>query len=243
MLVGLIEKQGSQGMTGEGSLKILFERSGAEIAQGIVLSTNSGGIQFHVPLATVFVKPEEKVEFRVDLPFHGGIKLVGKLQQYRIGLDNHQNRIAYYETKFSNLSRDVWNDLVDYINTPVEHNGVKSGAGGLLVNRVSENRIDFRVNVTSVKIEIKPVKGKLIRGHLGDLSIGGAKVILPQELPLGTKATFRIRRKAFQLLMNVECTRNESSGEGFEVGLRFEELTKEQFERLRDIVFRLVGSE
>lgn len=242
MLVGFVEKLISKQNPNLEELRISFRRDWDDVAQGFLMYTSSGGIFFRVPLGTDLAKPGEITEFVFDLPIKGRTRIRGEVRLSRYSVDVNQKRILIFEAKFINLSIDVWEILVDYCRMRAE--GPKTDSSVIAVQRVKDDRLDFRVIVNAVKVEIKPVNNKMFRGVIEDISIGGAKVMAPQGMTIGTKATFRVRRKELQMVLNAKCAWSVPYGDvGFKTGLRFEDIEREKVDQLRLLIFKLVSED
>lgn len=231
MFQGMVEQRRSPRAPFSNEIIIHFkdENSNSIIANAIDIS--AGGIQFSIPLVKNYFNDGERVKLLFDIPFYGKTSIEAEIKHLRfsVGLDN--SRIVLYGAKFSNITMDIWNAIMDYSQEKIEQEDRK---------KEPYSRKDIRVKVgLAAKLYLET--GQYFFCHIEDISFGGAKLQLNASIPVNEPVKLLlIDTHSFEV--EGECVWSEPSGVAndlFYTGVFFNQLDTIKFYQLRSFIFKL----
>lgn len=233
MLTGIIERNKKHPAATHFETQIRFERNAKELCRVDVVEYGSGVLQFILPLKTMTFDTGELVELFFDLPVTGPTKVGAEIVQLRGGVDLDLERIFHYGLKLKNVSPEVWNFILYYLEEAISRDDNKPA--------FEQERKDFRLTGLNLSAEIAIDSGRPLKAWIIDISYGGAKVRTLEPVPVESEVLLSIVNPEAKINVKGSCVwSNENEiRTGFYNGIVFEPLDYETFYQMRTLVFRL----
>ncbi|MHB8141997.1 MAG: PilZ domain-containing protein [Vulcanimicrobiaceae bacterium] len=104
------------------------------------------------------------------------------------------------------------------------------------VNAVVDKRYSVRLHKYIDIIVEDALSAMLFRGAIADISPTGMRAMVDQYLPVGTKYTFTMKRNPMLTLRGQIRWIRSFSGDTFQIGVQFLDLTSEQRKRIETFI-------
>jgi c-di-GMP-binding flagellar brake protein YcgR len=245
MLKGYVESRTAQRIPFMQDLAIRLEKDGAAFASGTATDISAGGIQFVLPWGHEVLSEGERIEIQFELPVIGTTLIRAEVRHFRYGINTEQHRFIYYGAKFLDLTLETWECLYDFCQPPEPAPDEAAETPRPKTPAEEKERKDIRVSA-NIPAQVQLPDGRSILGIIEDISYGGVRVRLPEEIVKDTPLTITPLTKSEPFTVGGVCAWTKShapASPDFSCGVFFNRLDTDQFNQLRTLIFKLAQAE
>jgi c-di-GMP-binding flagellar brake protein YcgR len=245
MIKGYVESRVGQRIPFKQELSIRLEKDDANFASGTATDISAGGIQFFLPWGHEVMTAGDRIELHFELPVIGVTVIRAEIRHLQYGINTEQSRFIFYGAKFLDLSIETWECLYDFCRPSEPAPAGTAETPHQKTPAEEKDRKDIRVSA-DIPARIQLPEGHFVTGVIEDISYGGVRVRVPEEILKDTPLTVTPLTKSEPFTIGGVCvwTKNHAPAEPeFSCGVFFNRLDTDQFNQLRSLIFKLAQEE